>query len=440
MIISKPRKCLIISSRDPSHSAGLGKDMMDALTEEGIEVDFLTRYKNKNNKRIIGLIKLPLAIKYDCIFFRAIRKICRCLHPPKSPYIINNGIEIKYIDEKNPIVPNKVILSAIHKKYDLVITLFWQDMINSTTLKAIYDNQKCPILIYSPDMSPMTGGCFYFGKCRNFTHGCGACPGLNSRDIHDQSSINYNTKRTNYLLSNIAFLGNTWMLNYFKASSLKDSCKQYKVGLVLDENQFLYKSAERNAIRKKHNIKDEFVILLRSASHIRKGNDDIFNSIKSLIKEYEGQRLIKIFTVGDSYFSKLATNQNINVINFGSVSKHKLIELYNAADVFVSASIDDAGPSMINQSLMCGTPVVSYNTGVAIDIIIDNQSGIKVEKGNIQQLSYAIKNILKMPLKDYLLLRENSRRIGYENSSKACFSQRIISIYNDMLSIDYNIE
>ena len=35
------KKILIISSRPPSHSAGLGQDIIDALIENQKEVDFL---------------------------------------------------------------------------------------------------------------------------------------------------------------------------------------------------------------------------------------------------------------------------------------------------------------------------------------------------------------------------------------------------------------
>ena len=41
------------------------------------------------------------------------------------------------------------------------------------------------------------------------------------------------------------------------------------------------------------------------------------------------------------------------------------------SDVFLSPSIQDAGPMMLNQALMCGTPAVAFNIGVAYDIIND---------------------------------------------------------------------
>ena len=435
---NKPKNCLIISSRPPNHSAGLGQDMMDALKAQGINVDFLTRFKDKEApEEVIGVRKSPFQFRHPSIYksfiARAIRKIYRIIKPIRPLYIINNGIEIKYKNEENPTFPIRAVLSKITKKYDLIITLFWQDMINSSTLKAIYDLQKCPILIYSPDMSPMTGGCFYFGKCVNYMTGCGRCPGLNSSNLNDQTRINLHLKSINYQDCNIAFLGNTWMLKCFNTSALSNTCLKYNVGIVLNETDFIpYNHHKRTSIREDFGIKStDFLIMLRSTRDIRKGNNDIYRSITDLSNEYKGNRRIVVLTVGEDYFENICQN-NIKVINQGTVTKKELIDLYNASDIFVSASHDDAGPSMINQSLLCGTPVVSYKTGVALDVIIDGNSGFTVEPGNISQLTQALHDIISMSSLSYDELRSKTREIGVKFNSRSGFAQRIIEIYNEM--------
>ena len=438
---TNPQRCLIISSRLPMHSAGLGNDIKTALQNKGIEVDFLTRYKDSSSdKSVIGIRPMPsdqiLGISKNSFFYKAFRKLFGLLVPKKTKYIINNGIEIKYIDERDPDYHVDEILSCIKKKYDLIITLFWQDMINSTTLKAIYDNQKCPIMIYSPDMAPMTGGCFYFGNCSRYMYGCGQCPGLGSNSVNDQSNINIRVKRENYESSNIAFLGNTWMLDHFRVSYLNGSCRLFNVGLVLDEETFIpYDDYCKQHIRNSLNIKDDdFLIMIRSTPDIRKGNDDIHKGLQRLISQYQGLKNIKVITVGDSYFSKLSKNNNLAVIDFGQVQLDQLIDLYNISDVFISASIDDAGPSMINQSIMCGTPVISYNTGVAPDVIRNDVSGYLIPKGDYIQMSEKLKYLLTKTQEEYSALRASTRKIAYKNNSKESFVNTIISAYNEMLS------
>lgn len=48
---------------------------------------------------------------------------------------------------------------------------------------------------------------------------------------------------------------------------------------------------------------------------------------------------------------------------------------YQAADVFACPSIHDAGPMMIPESMLCGTPVVAFETGGAPDLIASGDNG-----------------------------------------------------------------
>jgi len=54
----------------------------------------------------------------------------------------------------------------------------------------------------------------------------------------------------------------------------------------------------------------------------------------------------------------------------------KLMEVYKAADLFISSSVEDSGPLMVNQSIAAGTPVAAFNVGVANDLVIDGKTGV----------------------------------------------------------------
>jgi glycosyltransferase involved in cell wall biosynthesis len=45
---------------------------------------------------------------------------------------------------------------------------------------------------------------------------------------------------------------------------------------------------------------------------------------------------------------------------------------------------------MINESIMCGTPVVSFRMGVAEDLIINGETGYIVKLKNIRDLANGI--------------------------------------------------
>ena len=54
---------------------------------------------------------------------------------------------------------------------------------------------------------------------------------------------------------------------------------------------------------------------------------------------------------------------------------NRLAEVINVVDVFCVTSVQDSGPMMINQSICCGTPVLSFDVGVASDLIQDGKTG-----------------------------------------------------------------
>jgi glycosyltransferase involved in cell wall biosynthesis len=88
----------------------------------------------------------------------------------------------------------------------------------------------------------------------------------------------------------------------------------------------------------------------------------------------------------------------------GYLSYEDLAKAYNAADVFVCPSIEDSGPSMINQSALCGTPIVAFEMGVAFDLV--NES-LRCKLYDIENLAKCIKLVLTLQPTEYKLLSED---------------------------------
>ena len=433
------KNVLVISSRPPFHSAGLGQDIIDALSENGINVDYLTRFKYKNQPdNVISirnekpLIIMTLSRLLSFLRLDAIKRIIHRIKPQKSPYIINNNIEIKYPYEDNPAIPIEEVVNAINKDYDLVITLIWQDMITTETLKKIYHKINAPILIYSPDMTPMTGGCFYFNNCTRYTQGCGFCPGLNSPILEDNSRRNYYIKKDNYAQMNVSFLGNTWMNQYVKRSLLFPSDRIFKTEIVIDEVKF--RPLNQTSIRRELGLPiDGFIIMLRSTPDIRKGNKDMKRVIDKFVKKLtaDEQTNVCILTVGNDYFSSICDiSSTYSIFDLGIVDKTLLIKAYNASDLFLCASIDDAGPSMINQSLMCGTPVVSYKIGTTLDVIESGKSGFYSDIRDVNTMAENVHRIFELKLEQKANIREFSREIALMHNSKKAFYESIKNIWS----------
>ncbi len=455
-------KILIISSESPSASAGIGDDIINSLKDAGHRVDYLTRFKVagsksevkyiydipvKLKKRIKNHIKIfngpiPAPFWFRKRFRRFAEKIISIKNRKKrtsctpSKYPSANGVLIYHPDETKPDVEIASVLDKIDDSYDLVITFYWHYMINSSTLAAVYDKLKVPIIIYAPDMSPITGGCYYFSTCKRYTSECGRCPAYGGSNPNDATHINYLVKKRNYTGRPIVFGGNQWMCDRARESKLFADDKIQNIGIVINETLFVPFDKIRAKKRLGLSTK-KFTVLLRSSHDGRKGNSFFIEAIKQLLANGQITKdEIRIVSIGD-HTVETGLDGTIRVKNLRHVQQDKLIKAYQAADVFISTSTDDAGPSMINQSLMCGTPVISFKTGVAPEVIKDGENGFLCETGNTDQLAEAI-----MKAKHCIFdKRDNSfsdkaREIALKQNSRQKIADSIISIYKQLSNRD----
>lgn len=423
-------RILVVSSMPPHHSAGYGWDVVRALESAGHSVDFLTTYsfrgqrkhdiilmKRSGKGKVINFVGQMLRNKH----LRFLKNILLNLYNNTiaPTYEKPNGIFIVHPDESKPSIPNKLLVEKIDKDYDAVVTLFWQGMINSSSLVALHNHLKCPIIVDSPDMAPMTGGCQYFNQCRRFEHECGLCPGLNSNDEKDQSHTNYLLKKENYASIPMAFRCNSWMMGFALKSRLFSNNIMSKISFILNENDFIPAIDQKKPRKElKLNANGKKVILLRSAQDYRKGSDYAVMALRQFVQAHPNScDSLLILTIGEEYVKDKLADTGIKCIHLGLVGREVLIKCYKSADYFINCSVDDAGPSMINQSILCGTPVICFDNGTACDVILDGESGFKCETGDSDNLLKKLETALSLPASDYDTLRKNTREIGLKFNS-----------------------
>ena len=125
---------------------------------------------------------------------------------------------------------------------------------------------------------------------------------------------------------------------------------------------------------------------------------------------------IVVMTIGrdsESISDKIRFDQK----HLGYMNIDDLPYVYALADVFVSPSINDAGPSMVNQSIACGTPVVSFEMGTALDVIKGTGAGICVPLKDVKGMANAILDILHLNSEEKKIMRFRSRQVAVDNHS-----------------------
>lgn len=425
--MSKKLKILFISSLSPFSSANLGLDIIKSLEDRGHDVEVITKYKeDRYTYKMKSVLNeyLPISfIQKLKIYFPYLLKINR-------PSFINNKFKYSIIskDESNPPVASSLILAKIKNNYDFVLVLYWQGLLTSKSIFDIYNKLNIPFLFLSVDMFPLTGGCNYFWDCRNFLNNCGTCPAIGSIDKLDFTSYNFNLKKYYYSNINCSFLGNTWMNSFAKQSPLFKNKLIEKIILVVNEK--VYKPRGKEFLKNKFNIdsKKTFVIFAGASTikNVRKGYQYLIKSVNQFHKQLpEHQKQNILLLLAGTPQLNIENVFNTEVIQLGVLDYKTLAEAYSVSDVFLSTSIEDAGPSMINQSIMCGTPVIAFNIGVANDLVISKKTGYCAKHENLDDLVYGLNYIYNLNDMEKKTMSIECRNLALSEFSYRAFASNI---------------
>lgn len=426
---------LIISSLSPYRSSNLGWDYMEALRGAGHHVDFLTKYKFKNmtdgmysvfetepptsQSVVRSNAKLKDFFKSHFLRFTIYLKSFR-----STPVIV-------YPDEDEPGIDTEMLLSQITNigvEYDLIMMLFWDGMITSKTIRDVYDKYKIPILLLPVDMAVMTGGCYYFGKCRGYKNECRNCPSAKQFKCKDQAHHNFLFKQHILHSVNCVITTNEW-----NRKSLQDShIVQYEklhYGTVI-VNEKLFKPVDKMEVRAKLGLPENKFIMFFGAKVIdspRKGISYLIKALNRLANEDFGKDLL--FVLAGDVSERIVSMFNIDVKLTGFLSPEELAMTYAASDLYLSPSIDDSGPSMVNQSLMCGTPVIAFNVGVANELIDNGRNGYIAQARDSKSFADGIIMMHTRMLTNETEIRHCCRETAMRHNSYKAFSERFMSYY-----------
>lgn len=432
------KNILIVSSANPSVAAGvLAVDYYNALKKNGSEVDFLTKNKsleypdflyiqdNYVNKAIRKIIKL-----FDKVSFKFFRIIS------KRDYKLLTQRYFFYKNEKRPPVSNRRLLKALpkDKRYDLILIMFWQEMLSASSLEALYDKYKCPIFIGCVDYSPMTGGCHFISDCPTFENGCGACEIWYSKKTKDFTYKNVLEKKRIYEKIKPVLLVNKYMDENYASKSpmLKNIQKKYIFPVI---NEDLFCPIDKKIAKKELNIDENKKVIFFACQNLhdtRKGGKYVLAALDNFYNELTDEQRENILVILAGRAEKeIESIVKFNCKTFGFVDTNKLIKLYQAADVYLSGSVIDAGPMMVNQALSCGVPVVAFNIGTAIDVINGKNTGYVSKEISSQAFADGIKWWYELNDSEYSEVSRNCRNIALKTTSYKVIADIIVNAYKN---------
>ena len=324
--------------------------------------------------------------------------------------------------EQTSCYSSKSILSLLPQKPDIIFIHWVSGFINYRLIKELRKKTNAQVIILMIDNAPITGGCHYPWDCNGYMYACENCPAINTDKnlahknyLFKQKYIENNEKIIAFSHTDFARLKSSSLFINNPKFLLIASVNQHKYKPVIDENRYI-------DIKQKFKISTKKPLILIAATFLdeeRKGMKYLLNALENINKN-DFQLLI----VGNNNLDVKKYNHQV----LGYLNEDELIEVFQIVDVFVCPTVEDSGPIMINQSIMTGTPVVAFKTGVAENIIIDNETGYLADKGDYTEFANGIKKIISQNELDRIKMKQNCRDFALKTFSEEVFLENIKTV------------
>jgi glycosyltransferase involved in cell wall biosynthesis len=282
-----------------------------------------------------------------------------------------------------------------------------------------------PIVVTMHDMNSFTGGCHYTMGCNRFTDRCGSCPQLNSHNEHDLSRSVWDRKMRSYSQrSNVHFVADSeWLATEARRSSLLKAKSVRVIHYGLDTNVFrpIAKAAARVVLGLP--LESSIVVFGADSLHDeRKGLHYLIRACGRL------KKAPVLLSFGSGHPPRQLQNRGLHL---GAIeSEHLLAAVYNAGDLFVIPSIQEAFGQTALEAMACGIPVVAFNSGGIADIVRHRETGLLCPPADVAALADALAEVLNSPaLRQHCGI--NARRIIEEKFRLEQQAQAYAKLYTE---------
>ena len=428
-------KVLIISGPNSVRAGIVAFDLNRNLNRAGHDCRLLTLYDRNAYDNVI-LMHNPISWLLMSYYQKARNKL-------KRTFLNGDGLRKnpRYYFHDLRADETRFATKALQKKIpftpDVIVALFTYGFINTKNMYELSAWFKAPVLWYLMDMGPMTGGCHYAWDCDGYKNSCGNCPGLYSREKDDFSHRNFLFKQSFVQRTPLTAIAATeWLDRQVRASALFRDKPVHKILLAC--NPDIFKPTEKAAARSTLNLpQDKKIIFFGSVSlhEERKGMAYLVEALEILRQRLGGlpwQDSVHCLIAGqedEGFLREMA----LPFTHVGTLRNDgELASAYQAADLFVCPSIEDSGPSMINQAIMSGTPVVSFEMGVAPDLVHTGITGYRARLKDSLDLANGMFGILDLPIHDCRVMSQNCRTWGIERCHPEVQARQFSAIMESM--------
>lgn len=279
-------------------------------------------------------------------------------------------------DDLNSIASARSLVRQAGFIPDLILVHWVHNFVTPEIIRDLKSLTGAKIALVMMDDAGITGGCHYPFSCKGYESDCSSCPLFAIPTDFPSRNI---ARKLKYFPDDLEFWGTTSDCKRASASTLGRTRNVYSVLFPIDNALLPVES--KAELRKALGIEEESKAIVVGCSTFnavdnRKGFEYMILALSLMGERFpELKKRTELLLVGDNEPGVL-DRMGYKVKRFGYLPMKKLMEVYKAADLFLSSSIEDSGPLMVNQSIAAGTPVAAFEVGVATDLVITGKTGV----------------------------------------------------------------
>lgn len=379
-------RVLIVNTSEKTGGAAVASNrLMQALNQSGVKAKMLVKDKETDHLTVTqlphqALKRLHFLWERWCIFWHLHFSKRHLFHVD----VANVGTDITSLPE--------------FQEAD-IIHLEWinQGMLSLRNMQKILESGK-PVVWTLHDMWPATGICHLTLSCQNFQTQCGHCMYLpHHGSPNDLSYRVWKRKQKVYASGNIRFVAcSNWLAAQAKASGLLQNHAVTTIPNPIDTH--LFAPNDKVAAARRLGLPGDKQLVLFASQRItneNKGIQYLIEACQQLVAAHpEMKNKVGLVMLG-GHAEELKDAFSLPTYSLGYVNDtKKIVDVYNAVDVFVLPSLSENLPNTIMEAMSCGVPCVGFDVGGIPEMIDHLQNGYVARYKDAASLAEGIAWIL----------------------------------------------
>ena len=392
-------KKILVLNYDDHKGGGVIWTFADKLEEQGHQVFGVTFLKRLDDT---DSCFVDVGKKYSIAYF--LYKLCSLYFRIANKFIYESQSSIFYNCHYYP-VSAEGILKKCPFNPNLILIGWYDFYLSPKTIWKLHQLTGAKIVISMIDEFILGAGCHYPFACEQYKSGCTDCPAIKRKNI---AAKIWRDKIHYFKELPLVVAGTSYDLNCFKSIEEFSQVRTVK-NIGIPHPPFVM---SKEAARKIWNIGNDDFCMLFGATNFndkRKGLVELLDSLNFFLHNQDGKRNVTILMLGNANIDidEIKYGENVRFVKTGYVSRIEMFKAYFACDIFVSPTLADSGPYMVNYATACGRPTVAFPIGVAVDLCIPGETGYLAEYKDVHSFAKGIDFFYGMSKQEYEAYSQN---------------------------------